>query len=110
MGGGWTEAAGGLKLISKATGGRLADFFGQYCECTSNTELSSILVTKDTGMIYFQYEHRELPRHPRCRRDQKYVPMLIALVITWPCGDRLLILSAGGKLRRYLEARYCKGN
>lgn len=74
----------------KATGGRLADFSVNTVN-VPNTELSSILVTKDTGMIYFfSMEHRFCQGVPRCRRDQKICSHADRQwLLPWPCGDRL---------------------
>ena len=95
----------------KATGGRLADFSVNTVN-VPNTELSSILVTKDTGMIYFFSMSTDFAKASLGAEGiKKYVPMLIGNGY-YPGHAAIAfdIVRREEKLRRYLEARYCKGN
>ena len=95
----------------KATGGRLADFSVNTVN-VPNTELSSILVTKDTGMIYFFSMSTDFAKASLGAEGiKKYVPMLIGNGY-YPGHAAIAfdIVRREEKLRSYLEARYCRGN
>lgn len=92
-----------------ATGGRLADFSVNTVN-VPNTELSSIMVTKDTGMIYFFSMSTDFAKASLGAEGiKKYVPMLIGNGY-YPGHAEIAfdIVRREEKLRNYLEERYCK--
>ena len=94
----------------KATGGRLADFAVSTVS-VQDTELSTILVTKDTGMIYFFSMSTDFAKASLgAEGAKKYVSMLIGNGYYPGHADIAFdIVRREQGLRAYLEKRYCKG-
>ena len=93
----------------EATGGRLADFTVNTVN-VPDTELSCVMVTKDTGMIYFFSMSTDFAKASLGAEGiKKYVPMLIGNGY-YPGHAQIAfdIVRREEKLRRYLEERYCK--
>lgn len=93
----------------EATGGRLADFTVNTVN-VPDTELSCVMMTKDTGMIYFFSMSTDFAKASLGAEGiKKYVPMLIGNGY-YPGHAQIAfdIVRREEKLRRYLEERYCK--
>ena len=92
----------------EATGGRLADFSVSTVS-VEDTELSTILVTKDTGMIYFFSMSTDFVKASLGAEGvKKYVPMLIGNGF-YPGHAEIAfdIVRREKGLCRYFEERYC---
>jgi L-erythro-3,5-diaminohexanoate dehydrogenase len=93
----------------EATGDRLADFTVNTVN-VPNTELSAILVTKDTGKIYFFSMSTDFVKASLGAEGvKKYVPMLIGNGY-YPGHAEIAfdIVRNNEKLREYFTTRYCK--
>ena len=92
-----------LDIYQNALGDQLADF-------TVNTELATVLVTKDTGMVYFFSMSTDFAKASLGAEGiKKYVPMLIGNGY-YP-GHAEIAFDAvrrEEKLRDYFTKRYCK--
>lgn len=92
-----------------ATGGKLADFTVSTVN-VPNTELSAILVTKDTGKIYFFSMNTDFVKASLGAEGvKKYVPMLIGNGY-YPGHAEITfdIIRRDPKLRKYFIDKYCK--
>ena len=98
-----------LDIYQNALGDQLADFTVNTVS-VPNTELATVLVTKDTGMVYFFSMSTDLPKRlwgPRASRNM--CPMLIGNGY-YP-GHAEIAFDAvrrEEKLRDYFTKRYCK--
>ncbi len=93
----------------EATGGRLADFTVSTVS-VQDTELSTIMVTKDTGMIYFFSMSTDFVKASLGAEGiKKYVPMLIGNGY-YPGHAEIAfdIVRREKGLCKYFEERYCK--
>lgn len=92
----------------EATGGRLADFTVSTVN-VANTELSAILVTKDTGKIYFFSMSTDFVKASLGAEGvKKYVPMIIGDGY-YPGHAEITfhIIRENEKLREYFVNKYC---
>ena len=93
----------------EATGGRLADFSVSTVS-VQDTELATVLVTKDTGMIYFFSMSTDFVKASLGAEGvKKYVPMLIGNGY-YPGHAQIAfdIVRREQPLRDYFVNRYCK--
>ena len=93
----------------KAMNGRLADFCVNTVS-VPNTELSTIMVTKDEGMIYFFSMSTDFVKASLGAEGiKKCVPMLIGNGY-YPGHAEIAfdIVRQNKKVRKYFEDRYCK--
>lgn len=98
-----------LDTYMKATGGALADFTVSTVS-VPDTELSSVLVTKDEGMIYFFSMSTDFAKASLGAEGvKKYVPMLIGNGY-YPGHAEIAfdIVRRETALREYFTKRYCK--
>ncbi len=98
-----------LEAYEKALGGRLADFTVSTVS-VADTELSSILVTKDTGRIYFFSMSTDFVKASLGAEGVgKSVPMLIGNgYCPGHAGIAFDIVRREAGLRAYFTERYCK--
>lgn len=93
----------------EATGGVLADFTVSTVN-VPDTELSTVLITKDTGMIYFFSMSTDFAKASLgAEGAKKYVPMLIGNGY-YPGHVEIAfdIVRKNAKVRDYFVARYCR--
>lgn len=98
-----------LRKYTEATGGALADFTVSTVN-VPDTELSTVLITKDTGMIYFFSMSTDFAKASLgAEGAKKYVPMLIGNGY-YPGHVEIAfdIVRKNAKVREYFVARYCK--
>lgn len=98
-----------LKIYQDAMGGQLADFTVNTVS-VPNTELATVLVTKDEGMIYFFSMSTDFAKASLGAEGiKKYVPMLIGNGY-YPGHAEIAfdIVRREDKLRDYFTKRYCK--
>lgn len=98
-----------LEAYKKAVGEDLADFTVNTVS-VNDTELSTILVTKDTGMIYFfSMSTNFVKASLGAEGVKKYVPMLIGNGF-YPGHAEIAfdIVRRYDRLREYFINRYCK--
>jgi len=98
-----------LNRYKEAMGGELADFTVSTVN-VNNTELSTILVTKDTGKIYFFSMSTDFVKASLgAEGAKKYVTMVLGAGY-YPGHAEIAfhIVRENKKLRKYLEKRYCK--
>lgn len=103
------EPLASYEKYMEATGGRLADFTVNTVN-VPNTELSAILVTADTGKIYFFSMSTDFVKASLGAEGvKKYVSMLIGNGY-YPGHAEIAfdIVRKNDKLREYFEKRYCK--
>lgn len=98
-----------LKAYQDAMGGRLADFTVNTVS-VPNTELATVLVTKDEGMIYFFSMSTDFAKASLGAEGiKKHVPMLIGNGYYPGHADIAFdIVRREDKLRDYFTRRYCK--
>ena len=98
-----------LDIYQNALGDQLADFTVNTVS-VPNTELATVLVTKDTGMVYFFSMSTDFAKASLGAEGiKKYVPMLIGNGY-YP-GHAEIAFDAvrrEEKLRDYFTKRYCK--
>lgn len=98
-----------LDIYQNALGDQLADFTVNTVS-VPNTELATVLVTKDTGMVYFFSMSTDFAKASLGAEGiKKYVPMLIGNGY-YP-GHAEIVFDAvrrEEKLRDYFTKRYCK--
>lgn len=103
------EPLASYKAYMEATGGELADFTVNTVN-VPNTELSAILVTKDTGKIYFFSMSTDFVKASLGAEGvKKYVPMLIGNGY-YPGHAEITfnIIRSNAKVKEYFVKRYCK--
>lgn len=93
----------------QATGGRLSDFTVSTVN-VPDTELSAVLTTSDTGMIYFFSMSTDFAKASLgAEGAKKYVPMLIG---NGYCPGHAAItfdlIRENQRIRSYFESRYCR--
>lgn len=97
------------KKYMEAMNGQLADFTVSAVN-VMNTELSTILVTKDTGKLYFFTMSTDFVKASLgAEGAKKYVTMILGAGY-YPGHDEIAfnIVRENNKLREYLISRYCK--
>ena len=103
------EIVRSLDIYQNALGDQLADFTVNTVS-VPNTELATVLVTKDTGMVYFFSMSTDFAKASLGAEGiKKYVPMLIGNGY-YP-GHAEIAFDAvrrEEKLRDYFTIRYCK--
>mgnify|MGYP000879927262 CR=1 FL=1 len=103
------EPLASYQAYLEATGGRLADFTVNTVN-VPNTELSAILVTKDTGKIYFFSMSTDFVKASLGAEGvKKYVPMLIGNGY-YPGHAEITfdIIRNNQKVRDYFVGKYCR--
>lgn len=103
------EPLASYRTYIEATGGKLADFTVNTVN-VPNTELSAILVTKDTGKIYFFSMSTDFVKASLGAEGvKKYVSMLIGNGY-YPGHAEITfdIIRNNAKVKDYFVERYCK--
>ena len=99
-----------FQAYMKATGGKLSDFSINTVN-VPNTELSTILITKDTGKIYFFSMCTDFVKASLGAEGvKKYVPMFIGNGYYPGHADiTFQLIREHAKVRNYFIQRYCCG-